>query len=63
MTKKDWEKVLIERIQNIGIEKYFSTYGEGRKRNNEYYQIELNDGSVHYIASPSQEFKDVAGIE
>ena len=54
-SKKDIEKKLVDRIISIGLHKLYEIYGQGRQRNNIYYQIELKDGSMHFWTNFSKE--------
>jgi len=57
------EKRLVDKIIKIGIAKLWEMDGEGRKRNNTYYQIELKDGSFVYWANFSEEnLKIIKGL-
>ena len=62
MKKAEAEKMIINRIKEVGLKGYCSIQGEGRQRNNEYYRFSLKNGEQRYLTNPSDTFKSELGI-
>jgi hypothetical protein len=48
LTKDEAEELFINEILKVGVSKMLEMDGEGRCRNNTYYQIQLNNSSIRY---------------
>ena len=54
-TKAEYETELVDHILAVGLESSMSMYGEGRKRNNLYYQFTLKNGTQRHWTNMSLE--------
>ena len=63
MKKAEAEKNLLEYIKDKGLESYMAMQGEGRQRNNTYYQFTLKGGTQRHWTNPSDEFLRELGID
>jgi hypothetical protein len=62
-SKAECETQLVNHILAIGLESHMSMYGEGRKRNNLYYQFSLKDGTQRHWVNMSAENLKRLGIK
>ena len=61
-TKADYETELVDHILAVGLEGSMSMYGEGKKRNNLYYQFTLKNGTQRHWTNMSAENLQKLGI-